>query len=132
MGLAAQVTRLDHVRQQVNLADTGKGIIERVEKTALDTLALQAQVAHGLKVQVLVTAVEGLVGHLEEGVVSIVEQALQALTQLQGGLVAHLQEQYRKARQRRTPASIDGCRQGHHLAFFLHPVLLAGCLARRG
>ena len=106
--------------------------MERIQKTTLDALALQAQVTHGLEVQVLVTAVRGLVGHFEEHVIGIVEQVLQALTQLQRGLVAHLQQHDRKARMRRAPPSVDGCRQGHHLAFFLHPGLLAGCLARKG
>ncbi|MNM88163.1 hypothetical protein D3C81_1003660 [compost metagenome] len=117
--------------QGVELADAGEGAIERIEKAALDAFALQTQITHRFEIQVLVAAFKGLVGHLEQGVVGVVEQALQALTQLQCSFVPHLQEHHRKARQRRARAPVDGCRQRHHLAFFMHPELLAGSLARQ-
>jgi len=115
-----------HLAQRVELADPGEGVVEDVEKAAFDVLALQAQVAHGLEVEVLVEPVHRPIGHFEQRIVGIVEQRLQALTHLQRGLVTHLQEQHREARQRRASAPIDGGREGHHLAFFLHPGLLAG------
>ncbi|MNM99855.1 hypothetical protein D3C81_1124270 [compost metagenome] len=104
--------------------------MEGIEEPTFDALALEPQVAHGLEVQVLLAAGIGLVGHFEEHVVGVVEQRLQALAQLQRGLVAHLQEQHREARQGRARTSVDGDRQGHHLAFILHPELLAGCRVR--
>jgi len=74
LSLAARVARLGQVCQQVDLAGSEESIMERIQKTTLDALALQTQVTHGLEVQVLVTAVQGLVGHFEERVIGIVEQ----------------------------------------------------------
>jgi hypothetical protein len=111
--------------QQVDLTDR-EGVVEGIEKAALDALALEAQVTHGLEVQILVKR-SGLVGHLEQGVVGVVEQCLQALAQLQAQPCRALAGATPEGKARALRTSVDGCRQGHHLAFFLHPGLLDGC-----
>ena len=134
-GGACQLRRTERVLAEgecrgFDLPYLGKAVIESVEKAALDAFSLQTQVAHGFEVQVLLETIRSLVGHFEERVVSIVEQCLQPLAQLQCSLVAHLQKRHREARGRMSPA-IDGDRQRHHLAFFLHPGLLVGCFSWR-
>ncbi|CRQ38510.1 hypothetical protein PAERUG_P44_Wales_1_VIM_2_11_12_01009 [Pseudomonas aeruginosa] len=87
----------------------------------LDTLALEAQVAHGFEESVLFEVAGGSVGHFEEGVVGVVEQRLQRLFQLQRRLVAHLHEDDRQAPRsgvRRRLGSDPG--QVHHIGIVLH------------
>lgn len=87
----------------------------------LDTLALEAQVAHGFEESVLFEVTGGSVGHFEEGVVGVVEQRLQRLFQLQRRLVAHLHEDDRQAPRsgvRRRLGSDPG--QVHHIGIVLH------------
>ncbi len=103
--------------------------MDGIEKQPLDALAFEPQVAHGFEIQVLSEPVSGLVRHFEQRIVGIVEQRLQTLTQLQGGLIAHLQQRNGQTRRGRAP-SMFSRRQGHYLALFVHPVLLAGCRAQ--
>jgi len=58
-------------------------------------LALETQVAHGFKENMVVDVVKGLVGHFEQGVVGVIEQLLQTLLQLLRSLVANLQQHHR-------------------------------------
>ena len=91
----------------------------------LDTLALEAQVAHGFEESVLFEVTGGSVGHFEEGVVGVVEQRLQRLFQLQRRLVAHLHEDDRQAPRsgvRRRLGSDPG--QVHHIGIVLHMSLI--------
>ena len=121
LGSVAQRFGNRQIRYALGLADTGEGVIERIEKLPLDTLALQPQVAHRFEVEVLIDPLPGPVGHLEQPVVSIVEQRLQALAQLQDSLVPYLQEHDRKAQRGHARTSVGGRHQGHHLAFCMHP-----------
>lgn len=62
------------------------------EKHPLDAFMLETQIAHGLKEDVLLDVTAGSVGHFEEGVVGVVEQRLQSVSQLLRGLVANLEK----------------------------------------
>ena len=113
---------------RVVLDQACEGLEELLEKAALDALALQAQVAHGLEQDVLLDVVLGPVGHLEQGVVGVIEQLLQAMAQLLGGLVTNLKQNHRQAGQRRSARLIcSGLVQRHYIPVVVHPRLLQRC-----
>ncbi|MNY21390.1 hypothetical protein D3C86_1549340 [compost metagenome] len=101
---------------------SGKGLEDLFEKNPLDAFALQAQVTHRLKVNVLFGAITGSVGHFEQDVVGVIEEFLQALSKLQHRLVAHLKQNHRQAGERRMNRLI-GSRlvQRHYIPVVVHP-----------
>ncbi len=79
------------------LVELGECFEQLLQEATLDVAALHAQVAHGLEKSVLFGVTGRAIGDLEERVIGVVEQRLQRLTQLLGGLVAHADERHRKA-----------------------------------
>ena len=116
-----------HQRHQVctaapGLAQVGERHKQLLHEHALEVLALEAQVAHGLEKNMMVDGATGLFGHFEQGVVGVIEQFLQALLQLLRSLVTHLQQHHRQARERRWRGLCPVDR--HHLPVIVHPGLL--------
>lgn len=93
-----------------------------VRKNPLDTFALEAQVAHRLKENVLLDVGASAVGHFEKHVVGVIEQLLQTLPKLLRGLVANLKQDHRQAGERRR-CRLIGSRlaQRHYIPVFEHP-----------
>lgn len=111
----------------VVLDQADKGLEEFFQEAALDAFAFQAQVAHGFEKGVLVDIVLGPVGHLEQGVVGVIEQFLQAMAQLLGGLVTDLKQNHRQAGERRSVRLIRSrLVQRHYIPVVVHPSLLKG------
>ncbi len=77
------------------LAQSQKRLIKLVEEATLDAFALEAQVAHRFKEDVLISMAAGAVSHFEQRIVGVVEQRLQRILELLGRLVADLQQHNR-------------------------------------
>ncbi|MCY1510087.1 hypothetical protein D9M68_444540 [compost metagenome] len=83
------------------LVEGGERLEDPLQEAALDVLALQAQVAHGFEEGVLLGVAGGPIGHLEQGIVSVVEQRLQCLLELLCSLVAHMDQRHGQSSYRR-------------------------------
>ena len=121
----------DRRQQQLalpGLPQVGKCVEELFHEHALEVLALEAQVAHGFKKNIVVGAAAGFVGHLEQSVVGVIEQLLQPPVELLRGLVTHLQHNHRQAGERRRHRLCGDPVDRHHLCVIVH----AGLLERRG
>ncbi|MNY24339.1 hypothetical protein D3C86_1580470 [compost metagenome] len=70
------------------MIEGGERLEDFLQKAALDTLALQAQIAHGFEEGILLAIAGRPVRHLEQRIVGIVEQRLQGLLELLCSLVA--------------------------------------------
>lgn len=102
-----------------------KGLEELLKKAPFDVFALEAQVAHGFEKDVLFDIVARPVGHFKQGIVGVIEQFLQAVAQLLGGLVADLKQNHRQAGERRVIRLIgSGLVQRHYIPVVVHPSLL--------
>lgn len=108
----------------VILVQSGECLGKALVEAALDVLALEPQVAHGFEEGVLIDVVQRPVGHFEQRVVGIIEQRLQALSQLQGRLVADLNQNHGQTGERRRRRSFfGGLVQRHDLPVIVHPSL---------
>ncbi|MNF88859.1 hypothetical protein D3C84_713620 [compost metagenome] len=115
------------------LDQPGKGLVEALKEAALDVLAFEAQVAHGFKESILLRVVPGPVSHFKQGIVGVIEQHLQTLSQLLRGLVANLKRNHRQAGERRWTRLIGSAlMQRHHIPVVVHPSLLKGITLRSG
>ncbi|MNO63809.1 hypothetical protein D3C76_545250 [compost metagenome] len=121
-GQAVGGNRFEHrALGDVVLVEAGDVIGKFLQETALDSLALQAQVAHRLEESVLFTVAGGAIRHLEQRVVGIVEQRLHGVLQLPGELVAHTDQRHGQTahgRSLRLPCS--GLVQRHYVRVVLH------------
>src|SRR5690606_9767431 len=90
-----------------------------LQEAALDAASLHAQVAHGFEEGILFGIAGGAVGDFEQGIVGVVEQNLQCLAQLLGGLVAHADECDRQPTSRRSRLLRNGL-QVHHFRIGSH------------
>ncbi len=77
------------------LAQDQERLVKLVEKTTFYAFALEAQVTHGFKKDVLLSIAAGAVSHFEQRIVSVIEQRLQCILELLGRLVANLQQHHR-------------------------------------
>ncbi len=77
------------------LTQDQEGLVELVEKATFYAFALEAQVTHGFKKDVLLSVAAGAVSHFEQRVVGVIEQRLQCVLELLGSLVANLQQHNR-------------------------------------
>lgn len=102
------------------LVEVGEGLEDLLQEATLDALALEAQVAHGFEECILLGVAGRAVGHLEEGVVRVVEQRLQRLLELLCSLVAHLDECHGQPSYRRSWRLLGGALERHHVRVGLH------------
>ena len=125
----AQAVERHRVERGLRLADfvlieIGEGLEHLLQKTTLDVLALQTQVTHGLEEGILLGITGRPIRHLEEGIVGIVEQALQTLLELLRRFVTHLNQRHGQSSYRRSWRLLSGgLGQGHHIRVGLHSSL---------
>ena len=125
----AQAIERHGIQRWLGLADfvlieIGEGLEHLLQKTALDVLALQTQVTHGFEESILLGIAGRPIRHLEEGIVSIVEQALQVLLELLRRFVTHLNQRHGQSSYRRSWRLLcGGLVQVHHVRVGLHSSL---------
>ncbi|MCY1181565.1 hypothetical protein D9M73_220760 [compost metagenome] len=98
---------------------------ELLEKHPLDAFVLETQIAHCLKEDVLLNVTASSVGHFEEGVVGVIEQRLQSVSQLLCGLVADLEKNRRQSGEWRVSHLVGSCLvQRHYIPVVVHSASL--------